>query len=43
MLSKSLLERAGLEHRGRTSHKRLDVLDETTQKDLFKSTGNDPV
>ena len=43
MMSKSLLERAGLEQRGRTTHKRLDVLDESTQKDLFKKPGNEPI
>jgi adenylate cyclase len=40
MMSKSLLERAGLE-RGRSESQRLDVLDEETQKNLF--TKNRPV
>ena len=43
MLSKSLLERAGLEQRGRTSHKRMDVLDEDSQKGLFKKPSDEPL
>ncbi len=40
VMSKSLLERAGLE-RGQSAPSRLDILDEESQKDLFKQ--NKPV
>lgn len=40
MMSKSLLERAGLE-RGQSTPSRLDILNEESQKDLFKQ--NRPV
>lgn len=45
LMGKSLLERAGLDRRGvskESNSRRLDVLDEETQKGLFKK-GNEPI